>query len=255
MEEVDRVAYDTNPDLPRNPGAVHLTMFWMQACPHCEEVFRDVLPDLSAQFGDKLAVQLIELSDIAAIDGLYAYAASIGLNPNEVTAPFLIIGEKVLIGADQIRHNLRNEIEKYLDAGGVDYPQLPVEIRQNSTVYQAPQNQNNGDAPVRIIFFWGDGCPHCAEAKPFLEALINKYPSAELRAYEIYNNEANRDLFSQVAKAHGFEPRYVPTILIGEHYWEGYNRVLNTEIESALADCLNNGCPDSAKGCKPARHK
>ena len=30
---------------------------------------------------------------------------------------------------------------------------------------ESPQNQ------VVLYFFWGDGCPHCAKAKPFLIGL------------------------------------------------------------------------------------
>ena len=36
--------------------------------------------------------------------------------------------------------------------------------------------------PTRSSFtmFWGDGCPHCAEAKPFLADLTKRYPQVEL---------------------------------------------------------------------------
>ena len=46
--------------------------------------------------------------------------------------------------------------------------------------------------PVVIYFFWGDGCPHCAEAEPFLEKLAKRYPEVEIRYYEVWNNEENR---------------------------------------------------------------
>ena len=39
---------------------------------------------------------------------------------------------------------------------------------------------------VIIYLFWGDGCPHCAEEKPFLEELIAQNPNVEVRAYEIW---------------------------------------------------------------------
>ena len=41
--------------------------------------------------------------------------------------------------------------------------------------------------PVVLYFFWGDGCPHCAQEKPFLEELKGRYPNLEVRDYEIYN--------------------------------------------------------------------
>jgi thiol-disulfide isomerase/thioredoxin len=74
-----------------------------------------------------------------------------------------------------------------------------------------------------IYFFWRDGCPHCAEAKPILEGLVQRYPGSELRAYEVWLSEENAALFAKIAAARGFEPTFVPTILIGERYWIGYS--------------------------------
>ncbi|NCD17909.1 MAG: thioredoxin family protein, partial [Actinobacteria bacterium] len=53
---------------------------------------------------------------------------------------------------------------------------------------------DDGDGPT-IYFFWGEGCPHCAAAKPFLAGLQEQYPSLVVQDYEVYNNLENRDLF------------------------------------------------------------
>jgi thiol-disulfide isomerase/thioredoxin len=103
-------------------------------------------------------------------------------------------------------------------------------------------------ADAVVYFFWGDGCPHCEAAKPFLENLVKKYPGVELRSYEVWNNVVNRNFFTQFMAAHDAEPRYVPVIFIGDQYWEGYREDLNSEIESALANCVNSSCPDAARG-------
>ena len=47
------------------------------------------------------------------------------------------------------------------------------------------QAQNPTQHPVDIYFFWGDGCPHCAKAKPFLEGLVAANPQVILHSYEI----------------------------------------------------------------------
>ena len=36
-----------------------------------------------------------------------------------------------------------------------------------------------------VYMFWGDGCPHCAAAKPIFEDFADKYPEVELRFFEI----------------------------------------------------------------------
>ena len=46
--------------------------------------------------------------------------------------------------------------------------------------------------PVAIYFFWGDGCPHCAKAKPFLATLAEQYPTVEVRAYAVWYNVENQ---------------------------------------------------------------
>jgi thiol-disulfide isomerase/thioredoxin len=55
---------------------------------------------------------------------------------------------------------------------------------------------------VTIYYFWGDGCPHCAALRPFLDELAAR-PGVELAPYEVWHDEGNRELFRRVAEAHG----------------------------------------------------
>jgi len=104
------------------------------------------------------------------------------------------------------------------------------------------QGQEQTD-PVNIYFFWGDGCPHCAAEKPFLEALEKKYaPNVKLNTYEIYYSEENRDLFLEFGQALGFEPRGVPTTIVGDQYWVGFREEFQAEIELAVQSCLEQSC-------------
>lgn len=39
---------------------------------------------------------------------------------------------------------------------------------------------------VTLYFFWGEGCPHCAAAKPVLAELDTRYPpQLEVRSFEV----------------------------------------------------------------------
>jgi len=107
------------------------------------------------------------------------------------------------------------------------------------------------EPPVTIYFFWGEGCPHCEEAKPFLEELTYRYPQVQVEAFEIYNNPDNQTLFGAMAAAYGFEPRYVPTIFVGEEHWEGFADSLRESIETTVRACLDVGCPDAGVGIVP----
>jgi glutaredoxin len=105
--------------------------------------------------------------------------------------------------------------------------------------------------PVAIYFFWGDGCPHCAAAKPFLKDLTERYPSAEIRAYEVWYVEENQELLKKMSAAYNFEARAVPTIIIGEQYWIGYNEEIAAQIEEAVKGCSANSCRDGGVGIIP----
>ena len=100
-----------------------------------------------------------------------------------------------------------------------------------------------------IYFFWGDGCPHCAAAKPFLARLTQKYPGVQVRDFEVWNNAANREPLIKMAAKFGFEPTGVPTIFIGERYWVGFSEEpIGREIEAYVAACALSGCPDAGAG-------
>lgn len=112
---------------------------------------------------------------------------------------------------------------------------------------QAQQPDTSGNKAV-IYMFWGEGCPHCAEAKPYLEGLAGQNAGVELRFYEVWNNPENQGLFERMSQAYGFQAQYVPTLFIGDQHWVGYNEDLKPEIEAAVQACLLDGCKDSGEG-------
>ena len=104
---------------------------------------------------------------------------------------------------------------------------------------------------VVVYFFWGDGCPHCAAAKPFLEELGQRIPQMEVRMYEVWYSEDNLALFNKMAEAHGFKASGVPTTFIGSQHWEGYNETVSAQIEEAVQGCLETACVDAGAGIVP----
>lgn len=116
----------------------------------------------------------------------------------------------------------------------------------------AAQSSGADAAPVVIYMFWGDGCPHCAEAKPALEALAAKEPRIHLRFFEVWKNPDNFALLEKMTAARGFEPHGVPTIFIGDRTWEGYNADIAAQVDAYVAACLQSGaCPDAGAGVMP----
>ncbi len=102
---------------------------------------------------------------------------------------------------------------------------------------------------VEIYFFWGQGCPHCAQEKPFLEKLKQKYPQLEVKEFEVYYNSNNRELFQKIAKAYNTEPQGVPMTFIGKDFIIGFatEQTTGKQIENLIQNCLQTYCPSPAE--------
>ena len=108
------------------PPVVRAVMFWMDGCPHCEEVIQYVLPSLYEEYGGQFDLVLIEVATMQDVEILYQVAAAYNISKEQTGVPFLIFGEHVLIGSQQIPNELPKLIEQYLAQGGVDLPSNPI---------------------------------------------------------------------------------------------------------------------------------
>lgn len=96
-----------------------------------------------------------------------------------------------------------------------------------------------------IYFFWGQGCPHCAQEKPFLQELEKKYPELEVKSFEIYYSQENQELFQKTAQAYNTSPQGVPTTFIGKNFIVGFSseEITGKQIENLIKTCLATACP------------
>ena len=97
-----------------------------------------------------------------------------------------------------------------------------------------------------LYFFWGDGCPHCAQEKIFLQELQNEHPNIELKDFEVYHNQKNLDLLVEIGKQTGADVRGVPLLVVGDQIIIGYFDDITTgkQIHDAVDVCLATGCAD-----------
>lgn len=119
-------AHAGSPDQSSEQPVARAIMFWSSTCGHCEYVIKNVLPPMQAEYGDQLEIVMIELVAQEDVDRLFQTATAFGIAQETVGVPFMIIGERVLIGSDQIPAELPGLIEAHLVAGGVDYPAVPA---------------------------------------------------------------------------------------------------------------------------------
>ncbi|HZX44847.1 MAG TPA: glutaredoxin domain-containing protein [Candidatus Nanoarchaeia archaeon] len=99
---------------------------------------------------------------------------------------------------------------------------------------------------VTIYFFYGDGCPHCAKAEPFLDKLEAKYTELTVESFETWHNKTNADLFVDMSAACGSKVVGVPTVFIGHKPIVGFTTEEETgkEIEGEVVKCIREGCVD-----------
>jgi thiol-disulfide isomerase/thioredoxin len=99
---------------------------------------------------------------------------------------------------------------------------------------------------VNIYFFWGQGCPHCAHEKPFLEQLEEKYPEVTVYDYETTGSSSNRELLMKVGKKLNTSVAGVPFTVIGNKHFIGWlsEETTGKNIEDAVLCALRDGCTD-----------
>jgi cytochrome c biogenesis protein CcdA/glutaredoxin len=96
---------------------------------------------------------------------------------------------------------------------------------------------------VPIMFFYGQGCSHCAAAEEFFKSIENKY-NLDIEAYEIYSNKDNVNLLIEMASAYGQEVKGIPAIFIDGKVFVGYGAEIGRQIEAEIKKCSLNKCPN-----------
>jgi glutaredoxin len=89
-----------------------------------------------------------------------------------------------------------------------------------------------------ITYFWGDGCPHCAAEKAFLDELVERDGRIRVDAYEVWYDAAGRQRLEETAKAMSFTVSGVPVTVVGDRHWVGFSAAIAQEIEDAVLALL-----------------
>jgi glutaredoxin len=81
----------------------------------------------------------------------------------------------------------------------------------------------SADARVHLYFFWSRTCPHCRDARPFVEALDRNNPWLTVHAYELTQSREHIALYVEMARAQGQEARAVPAFFVCDEMLTGYD--------------------------------
>jgi glutaredoxin len=105
---------------------------------------------------------------------------------------------------------------------------------------------------VDVVFFYGVGCPHCAELEEFLDEIKDDY-NLNIVDYEVYQNESNRELAKKLAAEYGDSFRGVPMTFIGDKIFIGFSDRIGEEIETKIQSCTEECCDsplEKIKACE-----
>jgi glutaredoxin len=83
-----------------------------------------------------------------------------------------------------------------------------------------------------------DGCPHCADAKAYLQQLQQRHPDLSIRYHEVGSDpQALRELL-RLSQQYGIEQAGVPSFLICEAFYAGFAMAAGSDewIENQLLD-------------------
>ncbi len=107
---------------------------------------------------------------------------------------------------------------------------------------------------VNLYFFWGNGCPHCAEEEKFLDKLEKDYPNLAINKFEVWGNAKNRELLKKVGEKLNADIKGVPFTVVGENHIGGYYTADTTgaQIHEYIDYCQINDCKDVIAEINPA---
>lgn len=104
---------------------VRWLFFYSESCPHCHEIMDNYLPKVYRKYGSQVEHREIEINEGDNYLTMLGVETKLGLSQDKQGyVPALVIGDTVLVGAEEIPAQLEGLIDRYLAQGGLDYVSL-----------------------------------------------------------------------------------------------------------------------------------
>lgn len=178
-------------------GVVRAVLFWSETCPHCHHVINESLPPIQAEYGDKLEVILVNVSQRPGYEAWVAAMDARAIPSEWQVVPMLFVGDEILTGSVQIPEELPGIVDRYLVEGGRDLPEdlraslAAVEATPTATPRPTPGGAAGGmvgpaEPPaIHAIYFYQPGCDVCDRAEYELRHITDKYPQLVIERYDV----------------------------------------------------------------------
>lgn len=103
---------------------------------------------------------------------------------------------------------------------------------------------------IDLYFFYGQGCPYCAQMSQVLKEIQEKYSQLKINALEVWYNQNNQKLLTAMSEAYKIKPEGVPVIFIGEQAIEGAGAGEIFQVKEAVRVCSISDCSSPIKKIK-----
>ncbi|NIV32145.1 MAG: hypothetical protein GWN58_22490, partial [Anaerolineae bacterium] len=220
-------------------GVVRFRFFYAEDCEHCQALKNELFPELLAEHGSLLEIVHLEISDPSVFQQMVALEKAYQVSPELADIPEVFIGDRVLIGAEQIREELPGLVRQFLSEGGVALAPL-VQGEQGAT-------NDSGDPVARFFLFHSPTCPHCIEViENYLPTVYEKYGDQVESEYLNVQESDNYITLLGLEKKLGVpEDRQgsVPVLVIGDKVLLGGAQI-PAELEGYIDEYLAQGGVD-----------
>ena len=236
--------------VPANEDQVHLLYFYSEECPHCQDVYNEVIEPMINEYGSELDVRLLKIDQPEYYELLISAEENFMIPSEKRGLPTTILGNLVLIGEDQNRTQLRSSVENLISMSYYDWPSIPG--LDPSTLFNGDPvfvdegfcSETNPEAcgqeePIYAAYFYQVGCQVCSRVEADIKYLQTKYPQFLVIEYNIYDEAA---LAQWLAERVGREDNlYSPALFIGDQAWIGEEEITPGAIQTALDQYSESG--------------
>jgi hypothetical protein len=100
-------------------------------------------------------------------------------------------------------------------------------------------------ADVTLVFYWREGCVNCEHQWEFLREVVAEHPSVRVDDREVSGSRRAAEELRDLSDARGLTGYAVPTTLLQDRLWVGWNDGVRDDLERSLQAALA-GAPVTA---------
>lgn len=238
---------------------IHILYFYSTDCSHCQAVEQEVLKPLETRYPNRLDVRYLEISDPAAYELLIRTEEYFKVAPEKRGLPTIVLGDRILIGEEEVRQQLPCLVEKCLAETGADFPPIPGLEEALSGAARPPANPGLGgepgglgictpaevaacetQAPVWAAYFYQVGCQKCSRAEADIRYIRQRYPQLIVEEFNIYEHAA---LAHWLAERIGRTDLHTPAIFIGDDALIGEQEITPQNLQALMEKYAATGAP------------